>query len=160
MGHEAAEQPGEPVPPLTDADRAAAFPVLQHGMHHAAESNWVVLFDRLEAVDLDDGRGEAWEASAWFGSDLNRLWLRSEGERERGHTESADLEALYGRSVSPWWDVVAGVKHDFKPGDSQTWAAFAGSRGGLGVATMNVTIESRPYKPEPMTSCAAARARS
>ena len=110
MGHEVAEQPGEPVPPLTDADRAAAFPVLQHGMHHAAESNWFVLFDRLEAVDLDDGRGEAWEASAWFGSDLV--------------PDIAGLAPLYGRSVSPWWDVGAGVKHDFKPGDSQTWAAF------------------------------------
>lgn len=141
MGHEVAEQPGEPVPPLTDADRAAAFPVLQHGMHHAAESNWFVLFDRLEAVDLDDGRGEAWEASAWFGSDLNRLWLRSEGERERGHTESADLEALYGRSVSPWWDVVAGVKHDFKPGDSQTWAAF----GVQGLAPYKFEVSATAY---------------
>ncbi|HEY0505791.1 MAG TPA: copper resistance protein B [Lysobacter sp.] len=126
MGHgtAAGAEPLEPIPPLTDADRAAAFPPLAHGMHHAAETNWFVLVDRLEAVDLDHGSGEAWEAQAWFGSDLNRLWLRSEGERERGHTESADLEALYGRSVSPWWDVVAGVKHDFKPGDSQTWAAF------------------------------------
>lgn len=123
MGH-GMDEPIEAIAPVTDADRAAAFPELARGMAHAAESNWYLLFDRLEAVDLDHGTGEAWEAQAWFGSDLNRLWLRSEGERERGHTESANLEALYGRSISPWWDVVAGVKHDFKPGDSQTWAAF------------------------------------
>ena len=126
MGHGglAGETPREPIPPITDADRAAAFPELAHGMHHAPERNSFVLFDRLEAVDLDHGRGEAWEAQAWFGSDLNRLWARSEGERERGRTEAADLELLYGRSVSPWWDVLAGVKHDFKPGESRDWAAF------------------------------------
>lgn len=135
------EEPREPIPPLTDTDRAAAFPPLRHSMEHGAESNWFVLLDRLEAVDLDHGSGEAWEAQAWFGSDLNRLWLRSEGERERGHTESADLEALYGRSVSPWWDVVAGIKHDFKPGDSQTWAAF----GVQGMAPYKFEVSATAY---------------
>ncbi len=134
MGH-GDTSPVEPIPPITDADRAAAFPLLVHGMHHASERNSFVLIDRLEAVDLDHGNGQAWEAQAWFGTDLDRLWLRSEGERERGRTESADLELLYGRSVSPWWDVVAGLKHDFKPGDSRDWAA-------LGVQGMS------PYKFE------------
>lgn len=145
MGHGSVEAPPrEAVPPLTDADRAAAFPPLVHGMHHAPEFNSFVLFDRLEAVDLDHGHGEAWEAQAWFGSDLNRLWLRSEGERERGHTESANLEALYGRSVSPWWDVVTGVKHDFKPGQSQTWAAF----GVQGLAPYKFEISATAYVGE------------
>ncbi|KQZ57893.1 copper resistance protein CopB [Lysobacter sp. Root559] len=115
--------PREPIPPITDADRAAAFPPLRKHMEHAREFNSYVLFDRLEAGDADHGRGEAWEATAWFGSDLNRLWLRSEGEREGGVTESANLEALYGRSITPWWDVVVGAKHDFKPGRSQDWFA-------------------------------------
>src|SRR3546814_2784411 len=54
----------------------------------------------------------------------NRLWLRSEGERTNGVTEDAELEALYGHSIGPWWDVVAGVRQDFKPESPQTWAAF------------------------------------
>ncbi|UHQ21430.1 copper resistance protein B [Lysobacter sp. 5GHs7-4] len=127
MGHSPAsaapQAPREPIPPVTDADRAAAFPDLQHHMEHARELNSYVLFDRLEAGDAEHGRSEAWEATAWFGSDLNRLWLRSEGEREDGVTGSANLEALYGRSISPWWDAVVGVKHDFKPGRSQDWLA-------------------------------------
>src|SRR5690606_15252880 len=82
-----------------------------------------LLFNRFEAWDADPGSGQAWEAQGWFGTDLHRLWLRTEGERSGGTTESADLELLYGRSISAWWDVVAGVKHDFAPHDSQTWAA-------------------------------------
>lgn len=143
MGHGAGAPgtPRDPIPPLTDADRAAAFPELAHAMQHGSHSNLYVLFDRLEAVDLDHGHGEAWEAQAWFGSDLNRLWLRSEGERARGTTESADLEALYGRSVSAWWDVVAGVKHDFKPGAAQTWAAF----GVQGLAPYKFEVAATAY---------------
>ena len=59
-----------------------------------------VLFDRLEAWNADDGNGLAWEALGWVGTDLNRLWLRSEGDRVDDTTESADLEVLYGRSIS------------------------------------------------------------
>ena len=118
-----ASQPREPIPPVTEADRAAAFPALRHHMEHAPGFNTYVLFNRLEATDGDHGRGQAWEAQAWFGGDIHRLWLRSEGERAGGDIESADLEVLYGRSVTPWWDVVAGIRHDVEPGPSRTWAA-------------------------------------
>ncbi|WP_342315353.1 copper resistance protein B [Lysobacter sp. FW306-1B-D06B] len=146
MGHamDAPREPVEPIAPITDADRAAAFPALQHDMHHASEWNSFVLIDRLEAVDLDHGRGEAWEAQAWFGTDTDRLWLRSEGERERGVTESADLEVLYGRSVSAWWDVVAGLKHDFKPGDARDWAAI----GVQGMAPYKFEVSATAYVGE------------
>lgn len=120
----APQQPREPIPAVTDADRAAAFPPISLHMQHAREFNHMVVINRLEAVDVDDGNAQAWEGQAWFGSDTQRLWLRSEGERERGRTESANLEALYGRAISPWWDVVAGVRHDFRPLRAQSWAAF------------------------------------
>jgi len=159
MGHDATPsgaraEPVEPIPPVTDADRAAAFPALAHGMHHAPERNSFVMFDRLEAVDLDHGRGEAWEAQAWIGSDLNRLWLRSEGERERGRTEAADVEVLYGRSVTPWWDVVAGLKHDFKPGESRDWAAF----GVQGLAPYKFEVSATAYVGESGATAATVEA--
>lgn len=145
MGHapaSAAEQtPREPIPAVTDADRAAAFPPLRKHMEHAREFNSYVLFDRLEAGDTDHGRGEAWEVKSWFGSDLNRVWLRSEGEREGGITESANLEALYGRSITPWWDLVVGVKHDFKPGRSQDWLAV----GVQGMSPYKFEVQATAY---------------
>lgn len=113
-----------PVPELTDADREAAFPELSGGMTHAGAVNSFILLDRFELRDADPGTGFAWDADAWFGSDINRLWLRSFGERIDGVTEGSGLEALYGRSIAAWWDIVAGVKHDFKPGASRSWATL------------------------------------
>lgn len=121
-GHE--QHPREPVPALTDADRAVAFPDLQRPMQHAPELNFMVLFNRFEWQDADAGSAFAWENASWIGSDLNRLWIRSGGERVSGATHSADLELLYGRSIGPWWDVVGGIRHDFNPGPSRTWAAI------------------------------------
>ena len=144
MGHgtpAAPDQPITPIPALTEADRAAAFPDLQRHMEHAPEVNSYVLFNRLEAWDGDPGTGQAWEALAWIGTDLDRVWLRSEGERSGGHTEAADVEVLYGRSVSPWWDVVAGIRHDFQPGPSRTWAAF----GVQGLSPYKFEVQATAY---------------
>ncbi|MBS0576411.1 MAG: copper resistance protein B [Proteobacteria bacterium] len=116
--------PRTPVPAPTDADRAAAFPpVAMHPMHDNDVHSFVQL-DRLEGWSADPGAGVTWDGKAWFGTDLNRLWLRSEGERRDGHTQDADVEALYGRSVATWWDVVAGWRHDQGSGASQDFAAI------------------------------------
>jgi hypothetical protein len=94
-------EPREPIPVVTPTDRAAAFPDLDEHLMHGESINSYWALDRLEAWDADeDGTGIAWEAKGWVGSDLNRLWLRSEGERAGGSTESADVEVLYGRAIA------------------------------------------------------------
>ena len=146
MGHgtPARTEPVTPIPPVTDADRAAAFPELKLPMAHAPGINRYIGLNRLEAWDAKPGSAQLWDAQAWIGSDLNRLWLRTEGERTAGKTKAAQLEAFYGRSVSTWWDVLAGIKHDFNPGDSQTWAAF----GVEGLAPYKFEVSATAYVGE------------
>lgn len=138
-------QPAAAVPTATDADRAAAFPQLSrgHDMHDNALQHYV-LIDRLEVWDADHGSGLAWDGRAWLGTDLDRVWLRSEGERSDGATENAGIEVLYGRSISPWWDLVAGIRHDFEPGDAQDFAAV----GLVGLAPQKFEIEATAYLGE------------
>jgi len=130
MGHgpakaPALEHPLEPIPTVTDADRIAAFPPIEHGaMEHPQEIHSMLLVNRLEHWDGQHGNGQAWEASGWVGGNIHRVWLRSEGERSGGRTDSANLEVLYGRSVSPWWDVLVGARQELGRGDSRTWAAL------------------------------------
>jgi copper resistance protein B len=134
-------EPITPIPVLTDVDRAAAVPPAHdHPVHDNSIRSYVV-FDRLEVWNADKGTGMAWEGQSWIGTDLNRLWLRSEGERVAGRTDKASLEVLYGRSLSPWWDVVTGVRHDFKPGASQDFAAI----GVMGLAPYKFEVAATAY---------------
>ncbi|WP_211840846.1 copper resistance protein B [Pseudoxanthomonas sacheonensis] len=134
-------QPRTPIPALTDADRAAAAPPSGGHPAHDNSIQQYVLLDRLEGWDADTGAGTAWAVQGWLGTDLNRLWLRSEGERVDNRTESADLEVLYGRSIARWWDVVAGVRHDFNPGGSQDFAAI----GVMGLAPYMFEVQATGY---------------
>ncbi len=131
-------------PPITDADRAAAFPdVAGHAVHDDAV-NYLVLLDQLEWQNADEGNALSWDAKAWIGGDLNRLWLRAEGEREGGRTGESEAHALYGRSVARWWDVVVGIRQDFRPGPSQTWAAV----GVQGLSPYKFEVEATAYLGE------------
>lgn len=140
----ATAEPREPIPVVTPADRAAAFQPLDAHVMHGESINSYWSLDRLEAWDADErGTGMFWEAQGWVGSDLNRLWLRSEGERAGGSTESADVEVLYGRAIAPWWDAVAGIRHDFGFGGalSRTYAAL----GVIGLAPYKFEVKATAY---------------
>ncbi|POA30622.1 copper resistance protein B [Pseudomonas sp. GW456-12-1-14-TSB6] len=133
-----------PIPALTNADRAAVF--TSHAGHQVHDSaiNTYFLADKLEWQDADDASTLAWDLSGWIGGDIDRLWLRSEGERSNGKTEDAEVQALWGHAISPWWDMVTGVRQDFKPGAPQTWAAF----GLQGMALYNFEAEATAFLGE------------
>lgn len=135
---------GAVLPPITDADRAAAFPdVAGHSVHdHTIRS--FALLERLEWQDGDDGDVAVWDATGWIGRDVNRLWLRTDGEVVDGRTESADLEAFWGHAIGRWWDVLVGLRHDFKPDPSRTWAAV----GVQGLAPQWFEVQATVYVGE------------
>jgi len=87
-----------------------------------------ILFDRLEWRDGDAGEGHGiWDAQAWYGGDYDRLWIKSEGQYvSTGHDRGirdADAELLWSRVISRWWNLQAGGRQDFGPGQSRTWLA-------------------------------------
>lgn len=110
MSHAARQPPAQaassqsrtPIPVPTEADRRAAFPPLEGHKVHDSALNSFFLLDQLEYQDADDGSALAWDASGWIGGDINRLWLRSEGERLDGKTEDAEVQALFGHAIGPW----------------------------------------------------------
>lgn len=77
----------------------------------------------------------------WIGGDLNRFWFRTEGERGGGRWGTAQAHALYGRAIARWWDLVAGVRQDLRPGTAQTWAAI----GLQGLAPYWFEVEATAY---------------
>ncbi len=154
MGHDmsagstplpSASESRTPIAPITDADRQAAFaPVTGGHESHDTQLNSYLLLDRLEWQNLEAGNALAWDASGWIGGDIDRLWLRSEGERVDGRTDKAELQALWGHAISPWWEVMLGARQDFKPGSAQTWAAL----GIQGTPLYGVETEATAYLGE------------
>jgi copper resistance protein B len=132
-------------PAVSDAERAAAFPDLGDMSVHDTmienPLNKLVVLDRLEGQDAADGDLLHWDLDAWVGRDLNKLWIRSQGDRRSGDTETADLELLWGRSFARWWELVAGARADFAPGPDQEWAAV----GVRGLAPYRLGLEATAY---------------
>ncbi|MBU2382423.1 MAG: copper resistance protein B, partial [Alphaproteobacteria bacterium] len=65
-----------------------------------------VIIDRLEAGFGDSEETWLWDVQGWTGGDINRFWWKSEGEGDfGGELEEAEVQALYSRAVTPFWDV-------------------------------------------------------
>ena len=62
------------------------------------------------------GDGYRWDGQAWFGGDINRLVLKSEGEGSwREGLGSAELQTLYSHAIGPYFNVQGGVRQDVSP---------------------------------------------
>lgn len=70
-----------------------------------------------------DGPVASWDLDGWIGGDMNKLWLKSEGENSDGATEQMEFWALYSRNIADFWDLQAGLRHDVQP-RATTYAVF------------------------------------
>ena len=85
---------------------------------HGEMKTGMVLVERLEArIATDSGEdGYLWDAQAFYGGDINRFVLKTEGEGEfGGKVEDAEIQALYSRAIGPFFDLQAGVRFDPEP---------------------------------------------
>ncbi|MGH6958035.1 MAG: copper resistance protein B, partial [Caulobacteraceae bacterium] len=84
-----------------------------------------LVVDQLEARLGDDGAALRWQAEAWAGPDEWRVRLRSEGERRAdGRVDDGQLEALFEKPVTTYWNLDAGARYDLDSGPGRTWAAL------------------------------------
>lgn len=79
------------------------------------------LLDRLETRFGDGEDGYLWDAQFWWGGDIDKLWLKSEGEGAFGEAvEEAEVQALWSHAIDPWFDLQLGLRHDFRPDPERT----------------------------------------
>jgi len=75
-----------------------------------------LLVDRLEARIQDGRDGYAWDAEAWHGGDIDKIWLKTEGEGAFGGAiEAAEVQALWSHAIGPFFDLQAGLRYDIRP---------------------------------------------
>lgn len=93
-----------------DAMRASRAALVRD---HGGMRTFGLIVERAEYLLRDGADAVAWDAKAWYGGDLDRIWLESEGEGHPGDgltIEEADIALRYGRAISPWFDLRAGVR--------------------------------------------------
>lgn len=69
--------------------------------------------------------GYRWRGRASWGGDADRFLVKTEGEGETGSgVESAEVQALASRAITPYFNAQAGVRQDFEPGPARTYATL------------------------------------
>jgi copper resistance protein B len=85
-----------------------------------------LLFDQLEGRTNGPDNEFRWDGEGWIGTDMNKLWFKSEGFVEHGRMTDGDQEALYDRPIPylRYFDFQAGVRYDLDSDPGRTWGAI------------------------------------
>ncbi|CAM3216050.1 Copper resistance protein CopB [Sphingomonas antarctica] len=124
----AGDAPAPPPPMDHYADRQ--FPASEMArarndmMRDSGGRSFSQIMFNLAEVQIRNGRdGYRWDGEGWFGGDINRLTVKTEGEGVfREGVVSAEIQALYSRAIGPYFNLQAGVRHDFQPSPTRTYA--------------------------------------
>lgn len=105
------------------ADMAEARAALKKGT--SGGSNILLMVDRLE-YQTGGAESVVWVAQGWFGGDRNKLWIKSEGDYDlQGNTfEEAQVQALYSRAISTFFDLQMGLRQDVGSGPNRTYGVI------------------------------------
>lgn len=90
-----------PIPPVTDADRKAAFGNLQGHAIHDSAINYLVLLDQLEWQRSDNTNNFSWSVNSWIGGDTDRICQRVKVNEAMGKRRRAEAQLLWGQ-VLQW----------------------------------------------------------
>lgn len=120
-----------PPPPPKDraADRffgreAMSASNTQLRREHGGEPVSMVLMNVAEYQVRNGRDGYRWDGQAWYGGDLDRFILKSEGEGGVGEgAEAAELQGLYSRAIGVYTDAQFGLRQDFEP-HNRTYATI------------------------------------
>ncbi len=74
---------------------------------------WFLFFEQLEFASTSATGAVTWDVQGWIGDDYNRFRFKSEGDRtNRAGAGDFEVQALYSRLLTPYWDIQAGVRYD------------------------------------------------
>jgi copper resistance protein B len=119
------------------APRAQSFPLLAMMQSSGATAGWEppvmdnsiighIWFDQFEGRTNGPDNEFRWDGEGWIGTDMDKLWLKSEGFVEHGMMTDGDTEALYDRPIPGlrYFDAQAGVRYDLDSNPGRTWGAI------------------------------------
>ncbi|ABQ68579.1 copper resistance B precursor [Rhizorhabdus wittichii RW1] len=114
-----------------------------HMLHeHGSMTQRQVILNLFERQFRDGRDGYRWDGQAWFGGDIDRFLLTTEGEATRGEgVEAGEVQALWSHALDPYWNLQAGVRQDVQRGPDRSYATV----GVEGLAPYWFDLEARLF---------------
>ena len=125
--HQIGDLPSGPPPPeafegpqhAADEIYGAATMAEARATNHATHGDMktgMLMVERLEGRLGNNENGWLWDIQGWYGGDIDKFVVKSEGEGEiGGSVEDAEVQALLGHAIGPFFDLQAGVRLDLEP---------------------------------------------
>ena len=118
-----------PAPP-SDHYATRIFPAAEIERSHrqmmnesGAQTFGFVMFNLAEYQPRREQDGFRWDGEGWYGGDINRFTIKTEGEGRFGEgVEEAEVQALYSRAVDPYFNAQIGIRQDLGRGALRTYA--------------------------------------
>ena len=108
-----------------------------------AEQNvGLVMGDRFEYREADEAF--LWDISGWYGGDINKFAFKTEGRHLDGDIEHGELQLLYRRALTPYFDLQVGARHSVDHDDSINSAVI----GLIGDARYGFEIDASAFLTE------------
>ena len=112
---EAFEGPQHAADAIYGADVMAEARATSHATHGDMKTG-TLMAERLELRSGDGQDAYLWDIQGWYGGDIDTFVVKSEGEGEFGEAPGdAEVQALWGHAIGPWFDVQTGVRLDLEP---------------------------------------------
>jgi len=92
-----------------------------------------------------------WDIDAWSGQDLSKYWIKTSGEYANSEIEHGNVELVYSRAVSAYWDQQFGIRRDLAShsgADKRNWLSF----GYIGTAPYFIEVDARIFVGEESSS--------
>lgn len=98
--------------------------------------------ERLEYREHADAT--LWDFQGWYGGDYHKLWWKTEGELEPGEHDNAELQLLYSRAWTAYFDLQFGIRYeDLQQGNLTSLVA-----GLQGMAPYRFEVDAAAYLSE------------
>lgn len=86
----------------------SAGAIAETGMMH---QDPLLAYIQAERFEYRESPGEIlWDLQGWYGGDLHKLWLKSEGHADGGDVDAGEVQVLYSRAWTAFFDLQTGIR--------------------------------------------------
>ena len=105
---------------------------------------YMIDVEEFEFSDIGNNNDLSWDADFWVGTDTDRLWIKSTEESADLEQDSSEIQILYSKAISPFWNLRTGIRREMDPKPSEDSAVISV----LGLMPYGIEVEAELFLAE------------